>query len=353
MINLQVEDRQKLVSLLSNMPELSNDIDRREMLEYAGLKQLIPMINLSPPTFTAVNQIVSYLSNYGRLTYEHEALGLFLNAIKTLVGIEHQRFIDDLLIKYEMMTPVASSPGIANWHGSETQAEVLEKIIGKNTLRPIAFLEQGLKIARSVAYIGVYVGADRWSGTGFLIAPDLILTNHHVLPSCGLLPACIFRFNFEETFEGKAKTPSEFRAKDGGIFHTNKDLDYSIVQLEGQPGIEWGWTRLLANNIRRGERANIIQHPNGRPKEISFQNNFIEYVGDNVIQYVTSTQPGSSGSPVLNDSWQIVAIHHAGGNIQEPSTQRRYFRNEGILINSILKNLTEEIKALLNTVPAN
>ncbi|MEH2080650.1 MAG: serine protease [Nostoc sp.] len=101
-------------------------------------------------------------------------------------------------------------------------------------------------------------------------------------------------------------------------------------------------------NIKGRERVNIIQHPAGRPKEISFQNNFVEYIGGNVVQYVTSTQNGSSGSPVLNDGWEVVALHHAGGNIPEPTTQRRYFRNEGILVERILANLPSEIRELVN-----
>lgn len=55
---------------------------------------------------------------------------------------------------------------------------------------------------------------------------------------------------------------------------------------------------------------------------------------------------GSSGSPVLNDAWEVVALHHAGGDISEPTTQRRYFRNEGILINKILANLPPELQEL-------
>jgi V8-like Glu-specific endopeptidase len=99
--------------------------------------------------------------------------------------------------------------------------------------------------------------------------------------------------------------------------------------------------------LKRGDLVNIIQHPAGRSKEISFQNNFVEYIGGNVAQYVTSTLNGSSGSPVLNDGWEVVALHHAGGNLAEPTTQRRYFRNEGILVERILADLPTEFKKLL------
>ncbi len=56
---------------------------------------------------------------------------------------------------------------------------------------------------------------------------------------------------------------------------------------------------------------------------------------------------GSSGSPVFNDDWEVVALHHAGGMLLEPETKRRYFRNEGILISAILDDLPEAIKERL------
>ncbi len=347
MVNLSIEDRQMLIALLQRLPELTTEVTRREILEYAGLRQLVPTIDLSPPTFVAVNQIVTRLSNYGRLTYEHEALGLFLNAVKSLVGLEDQEFISGLLIRYQMMTPLAPPARINEWRGGEGVEGLYEKIIGENTLRPISFLDQGLKVSRAVAYIKVISGTDRWSGTGFLISSELLITNNHVLPSADILPTCRFRFNYEETFEGEAKSFSEYKANVGGAFHTSEDLDYTIVSLAGRPGAEWGWLPLTPVAARKGERANIVQHPGGRPKEISFQNNYIEYVDDQVLQYVTSTQPGSSGSPVFDDSWRVVALHHAGGRILEPATQRRYFRNQGILITRILKDLPAELKARL------
>ncbi len=347
MINLSVEDRKQLITLLKNLPELATERSRRQILEDAGLGQLIPMIDVSGSIYVGISEIVSYLSKYGRLTYENETLGMFLNTLKGVTGIQQQQFLDRLLTKYDMMTPIVALPNISQWQGQESPANVFEKIIGENTLRPIAFLAQGLKVARSVAYIRVRTSEKSWSGTGFLITPNLLLTNNHVISNADVLTNTLFRFNYEENFSGEAQIPSEYRAKSKGIFHTNKDLDYTIVELEEEPGIKWGYLSLAARDIRRNSRVNIIQHPMGRPKQISFQNNFIEYVGGNAVQYVTSTLPGSSGSPVFNDGWETVALHHAGGNMPEPTTQRRYFRNEGIWIGSILADLPDELREKL------
>ncbi|WP_293349398.1 MULTISPECIES: trypsin-like peptidase domain-containing protein [unclassified Microcoleus] len=348
MIHWDIEDKKQLITLLKDLPDLRTERSRLQILELAGLKQLVPMIDLSGSSFVAVSEIVSYLSEYGRLTRDHEVLGLFLNTLKGFVGIQQQEFIDRLLTKYDMMTPIAAIPNIGRWRGGETTADVLEKIIGENTLRPIAFLQQGLDVSRSIAYIAVQSAHERWSGTGFLVTENLLLTNNHVLPSSDLLPNSIFRFNYEDDFRGRAQPADEYSSKPNGVFHTNRELDYTLVQLDGNPGQKWGWLPLLLSNITRGERVNIIQHPAGRAKEISFQNNFVQYIGGNVVQYITSTLNGSSGSPVFNDGWEVVALHHAGGHIPEPTTQQRYFRNEGILIEKILFDLPPKIREMLN-----
>ncbi len=347
MITLDPEDRNQLITLLEDLPDLENERKRLQSLDRAGLKQLVSRMDLSGSPRTGVQEIVSNLSRHGRLTYDHEALGLFLNAIKGDVGVQQQEFLDMLLKKYAMMTPIAAAPNIDQWEGKETETNLLEKIIGENTLRPVAFLQRGIEVARSVSYVRVRTAQKWWSGTGFLISQDLLLTNNHVLPSSDLLADTIFRFNYEENFQGKAQVTEEYRAKSNGVFHTNQELDFTLIQLEGKPGRKWGWLPLLPRNISRDERVNIIQHPLGQPKQISLQNNFVQYVGSDVVQYVTSTLEGSSGSPVLNDVWDVVALHRAGGDIPEPVTQRRYFRNEGILIKKILADLPPELKELV------
>lgn len=347
MVNLEAEDRKQLITLLKDIPELATERSRQQMLELAGLKQLMPMMDLSGASFVAVSGIVSYLSSYGRLTYDYEALGLFLNTLKNLVGVQQQILFDILLTKYDMMTPIAALPTINDWRGKEITANVLEGIIGENTLRPISFLQQGLQVARSVAYISVRTSQKSLSGTGFLVAPNLLLTNNHVLSDSDLLAGTIFRFNYEDNFQGEAQKTDEYHPKPNGIFHTNKALDYTLVEIEGEPGKTWDWLPLKPALIKVGNRVNIIQHPQGQTKQISLQNNLVQYIDGNVAQYVNSTLPGSSGSPVFNDAWEVVALHHAGVNITESVTQRLFSRNEGILIQKILTDLPLELVNLL------
>ena len=60
------------------------------------------------------------------------------------------------------------------------------------------------------------------------------------------------------------------------------------------------------------EALNIIHHPDGDFKQLSIRKNLFIKITPTSIWYQTDTAPGSSGSPVFNDQWQVVALHHMG-----------------------------------------
>ena len=62
------------------------------------------------------------------------------------------------------------------------------------------------------------------------------------------------------------------------------------------------------------------------------------YVGEGRVQYLTDTLPGSSGSPVFDEQWNVVALHHSGGWLAEPNSASKttYYRNEGISIDRVI-----------------
>lgn len=60
-----------------------------------------------------------------------------------------------------------------------------------------------------------------------------------------------------------------------------------------------------------GQSVSLIQHPKGNYKEIVLYGNRVQAVYQNFIQYETDAEPGSSGSPLFNDQWQLVGIHHS------------------------------------------
>lgn len=211
-----------------------------------------------------------------------------------------------------------------------------EKIIDNNNLKPIAFLEQGLAVSKSVAHITLIDGG---MATGFLIAPDVLLTNHHVFRVKDDARDAKVRFNYQTDLYGNFLPSDEYVCDPESLFKNNVVLDYAAVRIKGEPGKKWGFLKLKPIDVKVNEKVNIIQHPAGGPKHIAMNDNEVKYVDETVVQYITDTLPGSSGSPVFNDNWQVIALHHSGGYIPEPSTSSIHFRNEGIRIGAVIKDL--------------
>jgi V8-like Glu-specific endopeptidase len=270
---------------------------------------------------------------------------MLLNVVMSLVNQERAAQIAELLRRYSMMIPVAASPVAAMVGPAFPPAVLTEKIIGENTLKPIAFLARGLTAARSVALVAVTHADQSWTGSGFLVGPDVVLTNHHVVGSAADGAATELRFDFEEDEYGVMRDYSGFGVT--SVLAADAKLDFSLLEVAGCPGDTRPHLLPRKDPIRVGDRVSIIQHPGGRPKQVSLQHNLVEYVGGDVVQYVTSTLPGSSGSPVLDDDWKLVALHHAGGMLAEPTTGATYYRNEGIALSSIMGSLSPQLRERL------
>lgn len=220
---------------------------------------------------------------------------------------------------------------------SPQPTETLEKLMGRqSTLLPISWLEVGLQRAQSIARVK---RADRAFGTGFLIRDNLFLTNHHVLPTQDVARSAVIQFNYQQNATGLAYEPVNFELDPDVIFKTSTENDWTLVRVKGDANAEWGAIDLKPAEIKVTDRANIIQHPGGEAKQIAVYHNIIAYVDDRRIQYLTDTLPGSSGSAVFDSQWCLIAVHHAGGSIIEPSTKKLVYRNEGVNANCILKDL--------------
>ena len=91
----------------------------------------------------------------------------------------------------------------------------LERILQGNELTDINYLAQGLSCARSVCRI-VLRSQKRLIGygTGFLVAPGVLLTNHHVLSSVELVSEAIAQFRYERTISGAEANARRVRFRD-------------------------------------------------------------------------------------------------------------------------------------------
>ena len=104
------------------------------------------------------------------------------------------------------------------------------------------------------------------------------------------------------------------------------------------PGSKYGFLRLRpVICYPEGLRLNVVQHPQGRKKEVVVQQNELNDVHANFIHYFSDTDYGSSGSPVFNNSWELMALHHARNNAESA--------NEGIRIDKIVADLRNEFQS--------
>jgi len=197
----------------------------------------------------------------------------------------------------------------------------LERVLGTSDFLGIAFLERGLQVARSVGRVAIRgrTGSPIGYGTGFMVGPRLLLTNNHVLGDASQAGDSVVEFDYFVRADGSPSTIKVFNLQPGVFFQTDPGLDFTLVAVSevgasGTPLSAQGWNQLIPDEGKAiiGQWVNIIQHPNGEPKQLVLRNNEIVDTPDRFLTYRTDTSPGSSGSPVYNDQWEVVALHHAG-----------------------------------------
>jgi hypothetical protein len=217
-------------------------------------------------------------------------------------------------------------------------------------------------------------------GTGFLIGPDLVLTNYHVVEHAiknpDWLTRIVCRFDYE-IMANKTLNPGmdvrlapepilayspycEFDVTGAADINVNwpeDKLDYALVRLESEVGnksfgigaenatvsndnkrdwIKPGKETMAA--LEKGGHIIIIQHPNREPVQVGI--GFEKLLGCDKkglrVRYGLTTLGGSSGSPCFNKDFEWVALHNMG----DPEWIPQY--NQGIPANRIVQDLSRK-----------
>jgi endonuclease G len=208
----------------------------------------------------------------------------------------------------------------------------LERAVGNADFLPVWFLQRGADLRRTVTQVQARSPAGvQMNGTGFLVGPGLLLTNAHVLdwsdigrePLDVVVRESTVVFDYEQRFDGSYARPVTFRLDPDTLLLSSpwQELDYVLVALQPHSVdgavaiVDYGYNRLTAElgKVARGEPVFIIQHPLGKEKQVVLNDNrLIERdEGSRVLVYEADTNSGSSGSPVYNRQWEVVALHHA------------------------------------------
>ena len=204
----------------------------------------------------------------------------------------------------------------------------------------VRFLTAGAEFARTVARLRVpqYVGGrvvpshddptrpSYATGTGWLIAPDLLVTAWHVVnarqrdePPADQqdldlqVRGLVAEFDVDE--QGAPGVP----VASAGLAASDPALDVAIIRLaaavtDRQPAT------LCLDPLAVGMAVNVVQHPGGLPKKLCLPNGHLHQTTAREVQYFSDE--GSSGAAVCDDRWRVVALHRAGRYFVTPLTLR-------------------------------
>lgn len=319
-----------------------------------------------------------------------------------------QRFSARLLVKYGLATDPSYLQslryrfGIGHHSNQAISKSAFAPQITRKILQPIGSEDpdrypewstiQDLEAAR---YLGKTVGRieGKKKGSGFLIGPDLLITNFHVFK-----PRIIDEFSeikledtdgcqvYFEYMDALLSTTAHTRPiyEITAVETSSNLLDYTIVRLTGRPlasfpfgdpshhthlqlnksGKHQGFVGLNAfDEAEKGGRAHIIQYPGGDSLVFAMNRNQVRLVTNSRIYYTTDTKSGSSGSPVFNSRWRLIGLHRDSTQVDRtnislqtqlreadlPPTEVskqgqmiRYQSNEAVPIRAIVEDLNRK-----------
>jgi endonuclease G len=298
-----------------------------------------------------------------RLTSGEIPLQIYLqNALFLLAGAPQQqqviRVMLDRVIQRASGAPIPDITGIP---------ETKEKIIFTDDMVSFAFMEGGLAAAAAVMKLKVPSyergqprqlpngAAMNFLGTGWLLTESLVMTNHHVINARkdgeSVATEADLRLQVAGTqaqldFDGDLLEGSWIRATMLEAWDVR--LDYAVLRI---PATGRTPLRVAAQPLLPGTEhvpVNIIQHPGGRSKRYGIRNNLVSGSTATDLRYFTDTEGGSSGSPVFNDQWQVVALHRASVNVSNVSYQGKTsaYVNMGTHLSVVMEDIRNRYQAL-------
>ncbi|KAE9336812.1 hypothetical protein PF008_g12839 [Phytophthora fragariae] len=188
--------------------------------------------------------------------------------------------------------------------------------------------------SRAVARLNIPKGfGESASCTGWLLGNQgHILTNYHCVSTDAEATGTTVEFMAEDSAcsDGISCKSSDCGGKMVSfstlLVHFSEAFDYALLKLPtdgAQTAQTYGYLRLKTRDGVVGEQLYIPQHPMGKNKRISLDDDYTSKVGllslsastcgTDGYAYSGDTQTGSSGSPVLSFSDHgVVALHHCG-----------------------------------------
>lgn len=226
--------------------------------------------------------------------------------------------------------------------------EALEKVFGEDSFVSLLWYQKGLERCRGVAQLTTK--SRRGVGTGFLVrgedvydswgAEPILITNAHVLSPDQRVRGALRPDDARVFFESlSAAGGQEVVCQIEQVLWTSppEEYDTTIARLSG-PMSNTAMCELTPYLPLKddNQRVYIIGHPAGGHLSFSMQDNLLLDYDERLIHYRTPTEGGSSGSPVFNQEWDLIGLHHKGGTLAKLNGQMgNYEANEGVWIQAV------------------
>lgn len=301
-------------------------------------------------------------------------ISLTAESRKDLDSAENARYkkVKEMIAKLRpstssMAAPTSLAPMATMDMQSEDRRTLEERIVGNPDFLPANFIVVGARrqafvgrVAFKASFtppgsLGSFRPGDGW-GTGFLVTPTILMTNNHVLEDVDFSRDKVrIEFNYQRDLNaGLLSDVDSYDFDPNDFFYTNAALDFTLIRVKRKsvggaiggvlkaPGDNWGFYNLSdSKSVSAGSyfdkmRFNIVQHPDGRPKEIAMHKNHLDDLMTNFVRYTTDTEGGSSGSPVFDNSWRLMAVHHAAGALDSSGNWKN---NQGVRIDKIIDDI--------------
>ncbi|MFT6068324.1 MAG: V8-like Glu-specific endopeptidase [Bacteriovoracaceae bacterium] len=196
--------------------------------------------------------------------------------------------------------------------GSATASSIIVGDLGWKEISSLSSNSAIRQAGKSVADIDLPAMGSRC--TGFLISENILMTNHHCIPTSSHARGVTAVFNHV-----KGVSKSSHRKYDCSTFiGNNSKLDYALLKCNGFPGRTYGFVELDDSQMNRGDDIYIVQQNCDyySDRDCDYTKKYSLGSISNVADEYThnaDTLGGSSGSPVFDkESNTVIAIHHAG-----------------------------------------
>jgi hypothetical protein len=254
-----------------------------------------------------------------------------------------------------------------------------------------AFQDCLATMQRTVCAIALGKPHNEIVGSGFLVGPDLVMTNFHVLeqfldvqPDGSIVQNgpgdqifCFFDYLCEpppavppdrvkhapvvataaERWLRHARRKLDKDGSDTAPAHVDKELDYAVIQLADAIGARparlsggalRGWLTLPGViDVLNTRRVMVFQHP-GRMHQQFDIGEFVELDPSGTrVRYRVSAAKGASGGAAVDSAAQLFALHNAEVRAGNPAARL----NQGVRIDLITKDLADAAPATLAEKP--